>query len=57
MLQAEPIDWRKPDRRALTIDEQSFHPNHPRVATHLNNLGCVAKRFGQRTESFFQHTQ
>jgi hypothetical protein len=25
-------------RRALAIDEQSYGPNHPEVATDLNNL-------------------
>ena len=31
-------------RRALAIDEKSFGPDHPNVATGLNNLADAARR-------------
>ena len=30
-------------RRALAIDEQSYGPDHPNVATDLNNLALLLK--------------
>ncbi|MDP2896514.1 MAG: FxSxx-COOH system tetratricopeptide repeat protein [bacterium] len=32
--------------RALSIDEAAFGPNHPEVATHVNNLGNVLEALG-----------
>ncbi len=37
--QAEPLL-----RRALSIDEASYGPEHPNVARHLNNLACCFRR-------------
>jgi tetratricopeptide (TPR) repeat protein len=32
--------------RALKIDEASFGPDHPNVATRVNNLGMVLRALG-----------
>ena len=42
-----PTGWPRPSRcirRALAIDEKSFGPDHPNVATRLNNLAAAARR-------------
>jgi tetratricopeptide (TPR) repeat protein len=38
-------------RRGLAIDEQSFGLEHPRVATHLNNLATLLKASGRLGEA------
>ena len=35
-------------RRALAIDEQSFGPEHPKVAIALNNLAVLLKATNRR---------
>jgi hypothetical protein len=44
--EAEPLM-----RRALTIDEQSYGPDHPRVATDLNNLAQLLKDTNRLAEA------
>ncbi len=38
-------------RRALKIDEQSFGPNHPDVATDLNNLALLLQDTNRLAEA------
>ena len=38
-------------RRALVIDEQSFGPEHPEVATDLNNLAQLLKDTNRLAEA------
>ena len=38
-------------RRALFIEEESFGPDHPWVATHLNNLASLLKAIGSWSEA------
>ena len=44
--EAEPLM-----RHALTIDEQSFGPDHPKVATDLNNLAHLLQDTNRLTEA------
>jgi tetratricopeptide (TPR) repeat protein len=44
--EAEPLM-----RRALAIDEQSLGPEHPDVATHLNNLAHLLQNTSRLTEA------
>lgn len=46
--EAEPLM-----RSALAIDEQSFGPEHPRVAAHVNNLAQLLKATNQLSEAEF----
>ena len=38
-------------RRALTIDEKSVGPDHPSVATHLNNLAQLLQETNRLAEA------
>jgi tetratricopeptide (TPR) repeat protein len=38
-------------RRALSIDEASYGPNHPKVATRLNNLAALLKATNRLAEA------
>jgi hypothetical protein len=38
-------------QRALTIDEQSFGPTHPKVAIRLNNLAQLLQATNRLTEA------
>ncbi len=38
-------------RRALAIDEASYGPEHPRVATHLNNLAGLLQATNRLAEA------
>ena len=38
-------------RRALAIDEHSFGPDHPNVATDLNNLAQLLKATNRLAEA------
>lgn len=38
-------------RRALAIDEQSFGPEHPEVATNLNNLAQLLQDTNRLAEA------
>ena len=38
-------------RRALKIDEKSFGPDHPEVATDLNNLALLLKATNRPAEA------
>ena len=42
---------RAADRRALAIDEKSFGPEHPNVATSLNNLAAIARATNRLAEA------
>ena len=46
LAEAEPLM-----RRALAIDEQSFGPGHPKVATDLNNLAALLQDQGHWLEA------
>jgi tetratricopeptide (TPR) repeat protein len=43
--------WTERFLRGLAIDKQSFGPDHPRVATHLNNLATLLKATGRLKEA------
>ena len=43
---AEYAQAKKMYERALAIDEAALGPDHPNVATRLNNLGLVLKEQG-----------
>ena len=38
-------------RRALAIDEESYGPDHPEVATDLNNLAVLLKDTNRLAEA------
>ncbi len=38
-------------RRALTIDEKSYGPEHPKVATNLNNLALLLQATNRLAEA------
>jgi tetratricopeptide (TPR) repeat protein len=44
--EAEPLMW-----RALQIDEESFGPQHPEVAIHLNNLASLLQATNRLSEA------
>ena len=46
LAEAEPLM-----RRALTIDEQSYGPEHPHVAIDLNNLARLLQATNRLTEA------
>jgi hypothetical protein len=46
MSEAEPLY-----RRALAIDENSYGPDHPAVATDLNNLALLLRATNQMSEA------
>ena len=45
LAEAEPLY-----RRALAIDEKSFGPDHPKVATDLNNLALLLRATNRLAE-------
>ncbi len=48
---AQFADAKEAFERALKIDEAAFGPDHPEVATEVNNLGLVLKNLGELAEA------
>jgi tetratricopeptide (TPR) repeat protein len=47
----DPARARPLAERALAIDETSYGPEHPKVATSRNNLALILKDLGDPTEA------
>ncbi|MFM7640069.1 MAG: tetratricopeptide repeat protein [Cyanobium sp.] len=45
------LAWLEVYRRALTIDETSYGPDHPDVARDLNNLAALPQATGRLAEA------
>ena len=46
-VQAKLTDAKELQERALAIDEAAYGPDHPEVATDLNNLAAILRDLGQ----------
>ena len=46
-MQARYADAKALEERALAIDEAAYGPDHPKVATRLNNLALTLQALGQ----------
>ncbi|MGZ6855232.1 MAG: tetratricopeptide repeat protein [Mycobacteriaceae bacterium] len=51
VIRGEPGEALPLVERALAIDRQAYGPNHPTVATRLNNLAVVLPELGRPEEA------